>query len=694
MDDLDTREWLLTNGLGGFASGTVSDAHTRTYHGWLIAALDPPTRRTVLLSRIDATLELGGQSIDLGTNFWASGKVSPLGYKLLHSFDREPVPTWVWRQAGWDISRQLIMPHSWAPSPTDLPTIAPEPSTLSVSKNRIIVHYRYSGHDAALLKLRPLIADRSFHHQQTADADIRFSQIINGDRIVLQAHHGDRVGTPWQLRWANGTYYPDEVWYWGYRYPEETQRGLSDSEDLFSPGYLTVVLQPGDTVTLEAWVGWSSQGDRPLSEQTFTGAIAAEKHRLAQQFQAVWCDATAAGIAQDPAEVSAPSAPVWQKLLAASDQFIVYRASVNRPTVIAGYHWFNDWGRDTLIALPGLALTTQRFALARGLLETFRLYYKEGLIPNTFPDDSSKPLYNGLDVGLWWIETLGLYLNATQDWPFLTECYPLVQSIYKALTVGTIHSIRVDAFDGLVTWDAPNMALTWMDTIVNGAPVTPRPGKAVEINALWYSALCWASQWAQSDWLHQQWPDQRAALDKQARRYTQHAEQVKTSLQTFWNAESRYFYDVIEPDDRPDPTIRPNAVIALSLHHCGFAEQQARQVLRLAHDRLLTPYGLRSLDPADPRYQGHYTGTIWERDRTYHQGTVWSWLMGPFIRAWQRFYPLEPVSFDWTPLLQHFEHQAGIHAVSEIFDGDPPHHPQGAIAQAWSLAEMIRHIRD
>jgi 4-alpha-glucanotransferase len=647
-------------------------------------------RRTLLLSRIDATLELAGQSIELGTNFWASGKVSPLGYKLLHSFQREPVPTWTWRQEGWEVSRRLVMPHSWDVAEQAMEAIASPPPSLP--KNRILVHYRYTGPEAAILKLRPLIADRNFHHQQTADAEVKFSQIINGDRILLQAYHGDRVGTPWQIRWTHGHYFPDQVWYWGYRYPEETQRGLSDSEDLFSPGYLAVVLQPGDAVTLEACVGCAANGAQSLSEQTIEDAIEAEQKRLAYQFDAVNIDAPVQDT-NGTANGASKWSLIWQRLLVASDQFIVYRASVNRPTVIAGYHWFNDWGRDTLIALPGLALATQRFSLARGLLETFRLYYKDGLIPNTFPDDDGKPLYNGLDVGLWWIETLGLYLNATQDWPFLTECYPLVHSIYKALTVGTIHNIRVDAFDGLVTWDAPGMALTWMDTIVDGLPVTPRPGKAVEINALWYSALCWASQWASSDWLHQQWPDQHAALDKQARRYAQHASQVQSSLQKFWNAESQYFYDVIEPDDRPDATIRPNAVIALSLYHCGFAEQQAKQVLRVAHDRLLTPFGLRSLDPADPCYQGHYTGSIWQRDRIYHQGTVWSWLIGPFIRAWQRFYPSDPVPFDWTPLLQHFEHQAGLHAISEIFDGDPPHHPQGAIAQAWSLAEVIRHIR-
>ncbi|WP_416672840.1 amylo-alpha-1,6-glucosidase [Egbenema bharatensis] len=359
--------------------------------------------------------------------------------------------------------------------------------------------------------------------------------------------------------------------------------------------------------------------------------------------------------------------------------------------MIAGYPWFNDWGRDTLIALPGLALTPKRYDLAKGLLKTFGQYCQQGLIPNAFPDAGTQPFYNSIDAALWWIETLGLYLEATQDWDFLVEQYPIVGRIYKGLMAGTWYNIRVDAVDGLVTWDAPNVALTWMDAVVKQEPVTPRRGKAVEINALWYSALCWAEKWA----IHlQQQPDvDTTAFTNQARRYRTQIEQVKVSLQKFWNPAQSYLYDAIAPDDYPDGSIRPNAVIALSLYHCGFSDQMGQPALQVAHDRLLTPYGLRSLDPADPKYVGQYVGGIWQRDRAYHQGSVWSWLLGPFIRAWQRFYPHQPVPYDWQPLIEHFEQQACFHSMSEIFDGDPPHLPRGAIAQAWSVAEMIRHWR-
>jgi 4-alpha-glucanotransferase len=360
--------------------------------------------------------------------------------------------------------------------------------------------------------------------------------------------------------------------------------------------------------------------------------------------------------------------------------------------VIAGYHWFNDWGRDTLIALPGLALIPQRFDLAKGLLQTFGRYCRHGLIPNAFPDIGGEPFYNSIDAALWWFETLGLYLEATQDWQFLAEQYPVVQQIYKAFLGGTRYNIQLDATDGLIGWYAPGVALTWMDAVVEGQPVTPRRGKPVEINALWYSALCWASRWAEI-LSEQEVVADPGRLAKQALRYAQLAQQVKASMQQYWNPQLRYLYDTIEPDDRRNSQIRPNAVLALSLSHCAFSQKQGQNVLELARSSLLTPFGLRSLAPTDPEYIGKYNGNSEKRDRAYHQGTVWSWLIGPFIRAWERFYPEQPLPFDWQPLLEHFLSDACIGSISEIFDGDQPHTPRGAIAQAWSVAEVIRHVK-
>lgn len=683
MGDLDTREWLLTNGNGSFASGTVSDARTRTYHGWLIAALTPPSGRTLLLSHIDASLEVAGQVVALSTNFWSVGIVEPTGYKLLRSFELEPVPTWIWSQNNWQLSRQLVMPHFRAKEAKGVGGAGEANS----SCNRILIQYRYDGCDQAVLRLRPVIADRDFHHQQKAQANLQFSQLIGLGYVSLQAIRPGQLGTSWRLRWSLGEYQADGVWYWNYLLPEETKRGLGDREDLYSPGYLSVTLKSGESVTLEAQV------DHGITQSPLDGAIFAQTV-LAEQNRCKWNLEDKKDLKEDTTDDSllTTGSNLRQQLLRAGDQFIVYRQSIAGPTVIAGYPWFNDWGRDTLIALPGLALTTNRFDLAKGLLQTFGRYCRYGLIPNAFPDTDTEPFYNSIDATLWWIETLGLYLEASGDWDFLAEQYPIVQQIYKAFTTGTKYNIQVDAADQLVSWNAPNVALTWMDAVISGQPVTPRRGKPVEINALWYSALCWASDWAER--LSYNGAANSELLSNQARRYQRQAQQVKVSLQKFWNPTIGYLYDTIEPDDRPNTQIRPNAVLALSLHHCAFPNSQGQQILQLARRTLVTPYGLRSLDPADPEYIGSYSGSPQRRDRAYHQGTVWAWLIGSFIRASQRFYDSQPVCFDWQPLLDHFQQQACLGSISEIFDGDAPHCPQGAIAQAWSVAELIRHWDD
>ncbi|MBW4559845.1 MAG: amylo-alpha-1,6-glucosidase [Mojavia pulchra JT2-VF2] len=686
MANLDTREWLLTNGLGSFASGTFSDVRTRTYHGWLFAATNPPSERNLLFSHLEASLEVVGNVVALGTNYWSVGRIEPTGYALLRSFDINPVPKWIWGADNWQLSRQLIMPYGLL----EKESRGELKSLLSCAQfcHRLLIQYRYEGKDVAILRLRLLIGERDFHHQQTASPELHFSQILLPQQVCLQAIMAGRFGTLWHLRWTKGDYQPDAVWYWNYGLPKETQRGLGDHEDLYSPGYLTVTLQPGDTVTLEARVGFPDPQQDPLSCETFVEAVEIEQERLSQIFGWGQGGTTEVKFSQPQSE-AIPA--IWQQLLRASDQFIVYRASIAGPTLIAGYHWFNDSGRDTLISLPGLALVPQRFELAKGLLQTFGHYCRHGLIPNAFPDVGSEPFYNSIDASLWWIETLGIYLEATQDWQFLAEQFPIVQQIYKAFVGGTRYNIQVDATDGLVSWDAVGVALTWMDVVVGGQPVTPRRGKPVEINALWYSALCWISQWAER--LSQlQCGSSSVRLNKQAQRYAQQAQQVKASLQKFWNPKLCYLYDTIEPDDRRNSQIRPNAVLALSLHHCGFSQQQANQVLKVATSRLLTPYGLRTLDPADPKYLGKYLGNPEDRDRAYHQGTVWSWLIGPFIRAWQRFYPTEALPFDWQPLLDHFRFDACLGSISEIFDGDEPHTPRGAIAQACSVAEIIRHL--
>ncbi|MGB3615470.1 MAG: glycogen debranching enzyme N-terminal domain-containing protein, partial [Elainellaceae cyanobacterium] len=384
MDSLDTREWLLTNGLGSYANGTISDAHTRIYHGWLVAARQPPVQRRLLLARIDASLDNGRQRYDLGTNYWEGGKISPTGYRLLQSFQRYPTPTWTWGGRDWSLTRRLLMPYAWH---QQCASDAVAGNSCTIGRQRLLVQYRYQGDTTATLNLRPLIADRSLHYQQSAADDLRFSQIVGDRQVMLQAIRPQQAGTTWTLRWTDGSYYPEGVWYWNYHYPEETKRGLGDREDLYSPGYLVVSLEPGAGVTLEASL---DDGSAPLlSEHSFEDALDAEASRLRRYWQQVQPlrqstipsqrsgFPTAATKALSAAEAKlvdssgSSNVTALQRLLQAGDQFVVYRQSVASPTLLAGYPWFGDWGRDALIALPGLTLTTGRFELAKGMLQTF-----------------------------------------------------------------------------------------------------------------------------------------------------------------------------------------------------------------------------------------------------------------------------------------------------------------------------------
>lgn len=676
MDHLDTREWLLTNGLGGFASGTVCDARSRSYHGWLIAALDPPNQRTLLLSHLEASLEIDGQVFALGTNFWTEEKVDPLGYRQLRSFTQEPVPTWVWSQSDqWQLTRRIAMPYGLPRKGSSLPT-EPQPSPV----NRILIHYAYSGSQLAVLRLRPLITDRNFHHPQKQKPELAFSQLLGTNQVFLQTLQGSTAGTPWQLRWTQGHYQPEGTWYWNYYYPEDAARGLEYREDLYSPGYLTVLLQPGDSLTLEARVGLPSHTLPELTTSSFDQTVQAGQQRIEREFVHL-------------ADVPGEGDSLRQRLLRASDQFIVYR-NPSAPSILAGYHWYGDRCRDTLLCLPGFTLTTQRFSLARKILDRLGRLCFQGLIPNDLGSFDQKPEFRSIDCSLWWIETLGLYLEATQDWDFLTEQYGVVKQIYKSFTAGTLHNIRIDASDGLVTWDDGSVALSWMDAYLDGKPVTPRHGKPIEINALWYSALCWANQWAIRLGENPAVTNSER-LANQARRYEQQARQVKDSLQKFWNSKQNYLFDRIEPDDRLDPQIRPNAVIALSLHHSAFSQEQIEAVLTTAGDRLLTPYGLRTLDPQDPGYQGQCTGNTRKRELAVHQGTVWSWLLGRFIAAWRRSYGTQrPLPVEPYPLLAHFTAAGCLGAVAEMFDGDAPHTPRGAVASASPIAELLRYWQE
>lgn len=637
------REWLETNGLGGFASSTIIGLNTRRYHGLLIAAAKPPVGRLVLLSKLEEVLILNGQRFELSANQYA-GVVHPQGHQSLRRFRLDPFPVFTYVVQSIEIEKSVCMIHG---------------------ENSAVIHYEVrvasgppdhwpltSGH--CLFEVRPLIAFREYHgtthindtldSHVHADADGVMVRPYDGLPALYVAHAADELD-------ASG------YWYRNFEYEAERERGLDFREDLFSPFLLR----------------WD------LSRRASVTIIASTKPhdiRSADEYRRAELDRRTKLLAASPSHDE-----LVQALAAAADQFIVKRG--DRQTVVAGYHWFTDWGRDTMIALPGLTLVTGRADAAKNILLAFGREVDHGLLPNRFPDGGEAPEYNTVDATLWLFEAVRALLHYTHDLAFINvHLYELLGDIIAWHLRGTRYGIRVDD-DGLLTCGEAGVQLTWMDAKVGDSMVTGRHGKAVEIQALWYNALGVMAH------LAQEFGD---PID--ARRYGDVAALARRSFNhLFWNETAGCLYDVVDADAR-DASIRPNQILAVSLPHTMLSRDKARRVVQVVERDLLTPYGLRSLASADPQYRGRYEGDQRSRDGTYHQGTVWPWLMGPFITAYikvnGRTKEAREQAAAWLAPFREHVREAGLGQVSEIFDGDPPHRPRGCIAQAWSVAELLR----
>ena len=627
-------EWLEINGLGGYAMGTVAGPRTRRYHGLFCAALRPPVERHMLLSSLEETVRLDGQEFALSCNLYGD-VVHPRGHELLVGFRKDPWPVWTYQAGSATIEKAIVMPHG---------------------HNAGIVRYTCLDADHPVtLSARLLVAFRDHHHLGRACVDTHFEvrpspggvSISRDDSRLLACQFGD------------GVFDPASEWYYGFSYPVEAERGLDAEEDLYCPGAVTWTLYPGRTVSLLASL------DAPLPLEA-DAAVAEELVRR----EAVM---SAAPVGDS----------VGRTLLLAADQFVVARPAQgpNARSIIAGYPWFTDWGRDTMIALPGLLLATGRHAEARSVLATNAAAMQDGLIPNLFPDQTDGAAYNTVDATLWFFASAKRYYDATRDLDLFAEgLYEAMQRAIEAHIAGTHFGIRMGD-DGLITAGDETTQLTWMDAKVGDWVVTPRHGKAVEINALWYSAIRTAEFLAR-----------KLGLDHKP--YAALARRVKDSFeQVFWDAGLGYLVDCVRGEER-DASLRPNQVIALAVPYCPLSVDQQRSVLRVVTEKLLTPYGLRTLDPDDLRYRGRYCGDQWSRDGAYHQGTVWPWLLDPYLSACLL---LSDPSADTRarlgeliqPRVGHLW-EAGLGSVSEVFDGDVPHHPGGCPAQAWSVAALLR----
>jgi predicted glycogen debranching enzyme len=639
------REWLVTNGLGGYAAGTLAQANTRRYHGLLVAALQPPVGRALLVSKADAVATYRGTQYALSCNEFAGGTLTPRGFELLGDFHLDGAnPVWTFALADALLEQRIWM-----------------------APGRNITYLRYTLRRAGAplqLEIVPLCAYRDYHSHGHAG----WAPTLDAGAAdcVITAHQGAR---PYRLGIDRGSFRTAFDWYYRFHHRLEAERGLDPDEDLFRPGVFDAQLEPGQSVTLA--LSAESGAAEPAEP-----ALAREQRRQA------------ALLRQVPGE-----APAWvRQLTLAADQFIVARAAgrgtVSGTTVIAGYPWFGDWGRDTMIALPGLALATGRHAEAASILRTFAGHVSQGMLPNRFPDGNKAPEYNTADATLWYFHAIAEYLAASGDTGLLAQLYPVLQDIIDWHQRGTRFGIRMDDRDGLLLAGERGVQLTWMDAKVGDWVVTPRIGKPVEINALWHHALLRMADWAT---LQRDRP-MAAAYALAARRA------ASAFGPAFWYAEGQYLYDVIDGPDgqlddagrRVDAALRPNQIFAVSLGTDLLTGEQQRAVVETCGRALLTPMGLRSLAPADPAYVPRYQGGPRQRDGSYHQGTVWSWLLGPYALAHQRVYGDADYALELLAGIAPHLQDACVGSISEIFDAAAPHAARGCCAQAWSVAEVLR----
>ena len=667
------REWLVTNGLGGYASGSILGATTRSYHGLLVAALRPPVERFVLVSKVDEEITLfDGQTLHLGTNEYEDGTLDPRGYAYLASFALEgDIPCFTYRlDENLQLEKRIWMEYG---------------------QNTTYVQYflRDMGQEARdeplLLTLFPFCLYRDHHTITQGRMDWQFLVESLGNGCQVRAYAGAR---PYSLLMGKEAHFtPGGLWYWHVRHRQDQARGLTSVEDRYLPGTLRIPIAPDERVTLvisvEERLAPALGG--PQHEEYVAQSLRRHQRRVKQLLE----------IADRSTSDLAKRDPVRARLVLAADQFIVTRPqpsaggttaakihlAPDNKTIIAGYPWFTDWGRDSMISFPGLLLSTGRYSEARGLLKAFASYIHDGLIPNRFPDSGQSPEYNTADATLWMFVALNAYLTTTGDRSLLKELFPRLVEIIQWHLQGTAYGIGMDKEDGLLRAGEPAIQLTWMDAKLGDWVVTPRRGKPVEVNALWYCALDCMEKWA----VH---------LSVDAFQYGQLRSQVERSFASrFWYAAGGYLYDVIDVDGvrgQNDASLRPNQLLAASLSSHLLSEAQTRSMFQQVTEHLLTPMGLRTLSPQDSAYHTRFNGDLRQRDSAYHQGTVWPWLIGSYIDVHLRLFHDSSAALPLLSRLVQHLWEGCIGTVSEVAEPEAPFAPAGCCAQAWSVAELLR----
>jgi predicted glycogen debranching enzyme len=629
------QEWLETDGLGGFASGTSTGVRTRRYHALLLTATTPPTGRMVLVNGFDAWIETPAGRFELTSQHYAPDVIGGEGAQRIERFSADPWPRWTFKfEDGTRIEQEIL--------------VARESQTTQIA-------WRLQGKPRSMrLFVRPFLSGRDYHSLHKENSAFSFDAAVEGERVVWKPYSG----VPGIVALSNGYYRHEPHWYRNFRYAEETARGLDDTEDLAAPGVFTFDLASGDAVlVLTTADSPAISRKRELSTARFARAVRANEELRRAEFQS--------------------------SLHRAADAYLV--RGRNGKTILAGYPWFTDWGRDTFIALRGLCLATGRLAEAREILIAWARSVSEGMLPNRFPDHGDQAEYNSVDASLWYVVVVHELLHAcngnsgivsTRDKQILQGA---VEAILEGYSRGTRFGIRMDD-DGLLAAGERGVQLTWMDSKVGEWVVTPRAGKPVEIQALWLNALKIAGQFS---------PGWQKHFERGLRAFGQ----------KFWNEERGCLFDVVDVSHRTgekDAAVRPNQIFAVGGLPFQLIEgERAEKIVSGVEERLLTPLGLRSLAPGEPGYNPHYEGGVWQRDGAYHQGTVWPWLIGPFVEAWVRVRGNTPAAKQearskfLTPFLTHLG-EAGLGHISEIVDGDSPHTARGCPFQAWSVGELLR----
>lgn len=660
-EELLETEWLVTNGLGGYASSTVLGVNTRKYHGMLVAAFNPPRKRMVCVTKFDEELKLGNMFYPLYSNEFQGG-IFPRGFQFLEEFSLSPFPKYVYAMQNVKVSKIIFMPHE---------------------KNATIALYAIENGNASEIEVQvfPILACRHFHAVVDRwQNPPRFTQKTQGRRVKISV---EAPAATVILEAAHGVYHEAERWLEKIYFREERARGESHLDDWFQPGFFTFKAD-GKTREKFALVAVAGEDEGVVEETADKMPTTAYDAEGLYEVEVKRLESLLEKFYGERGRMEAGDWLSW--LVLASDTFIVKALSVigkAGKSVVAGYHWFEDWGRDTFIALPGLTLVTGRFEDARQIFQTFVEQSAAGLIPNFVSDWNSQPVYGCVDATLWFVNAVLQYLKYTGDFAFVqANLWGDMKTFVENLAKGAYADMRLDD-DGLILHGA---RMTWMDTVVDGKPTTPREGKAVEVQALWYNALKTFELLAK-----------RFGEKSIAENFALIAEKAgKSFKEKFWNSAKNCLFDVVDKQGVGDGSVRPNQILAVALDFTMLDKAKAKKVLDTVRRELLTPYGLRTLAKSDPRYVGVCHGDRRSRDLAYHNGTVWPWLLGPFTTAYLKVEGYGEYTREYAfkkflyPLFAEQLFKAGLGSVSEIFDGDPPHMPRGCIAQAWSVAEPLR----